>query len=199
MPDITYAVVPTSTLPYDQAQAIKNLLTNMVTYSHGTSLPAGYAPLPDALYTAALSDISNDITLGSGSDRPDHHDDHHPPAVPRPPPPVRTRTTRTTRTHPTTPPLRTPPRWTRAANPTQLPLTSSDSSGGSGNSDKTPVAAPPSSIPTGFLLVGLSATTRFLLPAIVLLALGSLVGGLLLLFGPGAAARRRRNDDGGLP
>ena len=56
------------------------------------------------------------------------------------------------------------------------------------------VAAPPAATPTGFLLVGLAASTRFLLPAIVLVALGSLIGGALLLFGPGTAPRRRRGD-----
>ena len=35
MANLTYAVVPTSTLPYDQATAVKHLLTNLVTYSHG--------------------------------------------------------------------------------------------------------------------------------------------------------------------
>ena len=194
MPNITYAVVPTSTLPYDQAQAVTNLLTNLVTYGHGSSLPAGYAPLPDAIYTAALAAIATDISSG--------------------PPPVTPTTTTTTTTTPvstTTPTTGQPdnsgtsPQDTSTVDTSgqssELPLTASDNSGTSGtssNSSKTPVAAPPASLPTGFLLVGLSATTRFLLPAIVLLALGSLVGGLLLLFGPGAAARRRRDGTGGV-
>ena len=197
MPDITYAVVPTSTLPYDQAQAIKNLLTNMVTYSHGSSLPAGYAPLPDSIYTTALSDISNDISSGPA------------PVTTTTTTPATTVTTGTATTDTSSPDNTSTPDNSSAFSPdtssidnsgqsSELPLTSSGSSGGSGNSAKTPVVAPPSSIPTGFLLVGLSATTRFLLPAIVLLALGSLAGGLLLLFGPGAAARRRRNDEEGL-
>ena len=47
MPDITYALV--STRPQGrQAAPIKDLLTNLVTYSHGSNLPQGYAPLPDA-------------------------------------------------------------------------------------------------------------------------------------------------------
>jgi hypothetical protein len=189
MPDITYAVVPTSTLPYDQAQAIKHMLTNLVTYAHGSSLPAGYAPLPDAIYSAAITAISKDITSG--------------------PAPVAPTTTTTTTTAASTDPgsqdnsgspsTQDTPTSDTSGQTSELPLTSSDSpgsSGSSGDSSSTPVAAPPSTIPTGFLLVGLSATTRFLLPAIVVLALGSLVGGLLLLFGPGSAARRRRSGPG---
>ena len=60
------------------------------------------------------------------------------------------------------------------------------------------MAAPPASIPSGLLLVGLAATTRYLLPAIVILAIGSLLGGLFLLYGPGAAARRRKSEGGPL-
>jgi len=191
MPNITYAVVPTSTLSYDQAQAVTHLLTNLVTYGHGTSLPAGYAPLPDAMYTAALADISKDISSG--------------------PAPVSTPTTPTTT--PVSTPTTVPSQSGNSGSPNQgssafdstgqsgaLPLTATGNSGNSGNggnSGGTPVAAPPASLPTGFLLVALSATTRFLLPAIVLLALGSLIGGLVLLFGPGAAARRRRGGTGG--
>ena len=53
MPDITYAMVPTAPLPASQATAVKNLLTNLVTFSHGggsLALPSGYAPLSDTLY-----------------------------------------------------------------------------------------------------------------------------------------------------
>lgn len=193
MPNITYAVVPTTTLPYDQAQAITHLLTNLVTFSHGTSVPAGYAPLPDAIYHAALADITKDISSG-----------------PAPVTPTTTTTTAPTgQSTTTTSSPDTGSSGTTADTTGQsgaLPLTASGNSGttgdtsgsgGGGGSGSSPVAAPPSSLPSDFLLVGLSATTRFLLPAIVVLALGSLLGGLLLLFGPGAAARRRRGGTGG--
>jgi hypothetical protein len=190
--NITYAVVPTQTLPYAQATAIKHLLENLVGYSHSSAVPAGYAPLPTSLYTAAMTDITNDISAG----------------------PAPTTTTTTT------------PSTGKSGNSSsdnsgssegssgesgssgsngsssELPLTASNSSGsGSGSGSgkgSTPVAAPTSTATTGgFLLVALSDTTRYLLPAIVVLALGSLAGGLFLLFGPGAANRRRRDDPEG--
>jgi hypothetical protein len=72
MPDITYALVPTSPQPAATAAAEKDLLTNLVTYSHngGSSahasgaanpLPGGYSPLPDSLYGQAMADIAADI------------------------------------------------------------------------------------------------------------------------------------------
>jgi len=64
MPLVTYAVVPTTAQPADQAAAAKALLTNLVTYSHGGGsipLPPGYVPLPDDLDSAAMADISKDI------------------------------------------------------------------------------------------------------------------------------------------
>ena len=57
MPDITYAVFPTK-VKGSQAAAVKDLLTNLVTYSHGSNLPEGYAPLPENLYQAAVADIA---------------------------------------------------------------------------------------------------------------------------------------------
>ena len=55
MPDITYAGAHRPA-PAAQATAVKDLLTNLVTYSHGggsLALPSGYAPLSDTLYQAA--------------------------------------------------------------------------------------------------------------------------------------------------
>jgi hypothetical protein len=69
IPDITYAVVSTKPQEAGQATAIKNLLTNLVTYSHSSVLPAGYAPLPDGLYQAALGEISQDIVAKPGSSK----------------------------------------------------------------------------------------------------------------------------------
>jgi hypothetical protein len=193
--NITYAIVPTSTFSNAEGTAVKSLLTNLVDYSHSSAVPAGYAPLPDSIYQAALADIATDVSIA--------------PASP---------TTTTTTT--TSPGSTTTTIGTGADNgsgggtsdysssgtdsgysgtsSSALPLTSSPDSGsaGSGGPGSSPVASPPASIPPGSLLVALAATTRYLLPAIVLLALGSLVGGLLLLFGPGAAARRRKSEGG---
>ena len=202
MANITYAVVPTSTLDYATGTAVKNLLTNLVDFSHSGALPAGYAPLPDSIYTAAINDIAADVSVAAA-------------------PPTTTTSTTTTTTTTTPAGATTSTTGQSGSSDTstgsdfsgssdsssfdtgsqtgELPLTAGDSSGsGSSTSSKTPVAAPPATLPTSFLLVGLSATTRFLLPAIIVLALASLLGGLLLLFGPGAAARRRRNDPEGM-
>lgn len=73
LPMVTYALVSTAPQPTaTQATQLKDLLTNLVTYSNegGSStfpLPPGYAPLPTSLYNAALTDISNDIVGPSGS------------------------------------------------------------------------------------------------------------------------------------
>jgi hypothetical protein len=90
MPMVTYALVSTNPQPtMAQAAALKDMLTNLVGYSHtagaGTSnpMPSGYVPLPDNLYQQALADISKDVvgpggvsppppgsTSGSGSSGP---------------------------------------------------------------------------------------------------------------------------------
>ncbi|MGA2837640.1 MAG: hypothetical protein ABSF84_13680 [Acidimicrobiales bacterium] len=193
--NLTYAVVPTSQLSYSEGTAVKNLLTNMVNFSYSGSLPAGYAPLPKAIYDSALADITADVSIA-------------------PAPPATTTTTTTTTTSTTSSSTGssgyssdtgssnfssgTGSSFGSGSTESALPLTASTGNGSSNSGAKgsTPVAAPPSSIPSGVLLVGLADTTRYLLPAIIVLALGSLVGGVLLLFGPGAAARRRRSEGG---
>jgi len=74
MPMVTYALVSTAPQPsLDTATKLKNMLTNLVGYSHtsgantGQPLPAGYEPLPDNLYQLALTDISQDIVGPSGT------------------------------------------------------------------------------------------------------------------------------------
>jgi len=195
MPDVTYAVVPTSTLPYATATAVKDLLTNLVGYSHSAAVPAGYAPLPDAIYQSALSGIAAAVHSGPA------------PATP---------STTTTTTTPTASSTSATPSSNGSSSTSNFDsgFATADTSGGfttlgsnilpntdSGAASSTdqssgPVEAPPAAIPTGFLLVDLAATTRYLLPAIVMLALGSLIGGALLLFGPGASTRRRRDEGG---
>jgi hypothetical protein len=69
MPLVTYALVSTDAKRTStQATQLKDLLTNLVTYSHngGTTsepLPAGYTPLPATVYSQALSEISKDIVV----------------------------------------------------------------------------------------------------------------------------------------
>jgi len=67
MPMVTYAVVPTTPVPPDQAKSLTNFLTNMVAFSSGKDgvLPGGYVPLPSALATQATADITKDIVAGS--------------------------------------------------------------------------------------------------------------------------------------
>ena len=189
--NITYAIVPTSTLPNATGTAVKSLLTNLVEYSHSDAVPAGYAPLPDSIYKAALADISTDVSV-----------------APAPPSPTTTTTTTAPNANSGSGSSGTSDFSNSGTgsnysgtSSTALPLTSSSGDGSSGpaSSGSTPVVPPPASIPSGFLLVGLAATTRYLLPALVILALGSLVGGLLLLYGPGAAARRRASEPEGGP
>jgi hypothetical protein len=203
MPDITYAMVPTAPLPASEAAALKNLLTNLVTFSHGggsLALPSGYAPLSDSLYQTALTDISNDVVAE---------------------PPTPSTTVSTTPTTPTTPTTTTESSGSSSGGSSggsssgdtgegtssftggsdddlgALPLSSTStpsSSTPSSSSDKGSVLAG-TAAPTGFLLVSLDDAARYLLPAIVLLAIACLIGGPLLLFAP--ALRRRRRSQGG--
>jgi hypothetical protein len=64
-PMVTYAVLSTAPQPADQVAAETDLLTNIVNFSHspsGVSLPAGYVPLPDNLYTQATNDIKTALS-----------------------------------------------------------------------------------------------------------------------------------------
>jgi uncharacterized membrane protein YgcG len=71
MPMVTYAVVPTSPLPATQAKSLRNLLTNIVAYTHAgggsVPFPGGYFPLPDNLYNQATAAIANDIHAAPSS------------------------------------------------------------------------------------------------------------------------------------
>jgi hypothetical protein len=199
MPDVTYAIVPTTPQQPQVATAMTDLLTNLITYSHSSpTLPKGYAPLSDTLYQAALSDIPADITSA----------------------PVTTPTTGTTpptttssgKTNPTTTPSGTTSpaaaeEPSTAASPfgqdvlgplASTPFTSPTLSGQAGSSPGRSVeveSASGATVPAGFLLVSLDDPSRYLLPALVLLGLLCLVAGPLLLWGP--ALRRRRRGVGG--
>jgi hypothetical protein len=197
MPDLTYAVVPTGPQPAAQATAEADLLTNLVTFSHNgggsLALPSGYAPLSDALYQAALTDIANDI-------------------VAEPTSTVKSSSNGATSTAPSSTGsssgasstglgesgstdlgLGTSP--TSSALPLSTASPSSGSGSDSGSGQNTAVAA--STVPTNFILVSLDSAARLLLPAIVALALGCLIVGPMLLFAP--ALRRRRRGTGGAP
>jgi hypothetical protein len=62
MPLVTYALVSTASQPAADTQAEGDLLTNLVCFSHaGTGLPSGYVPMPDDLYTQAISEIDQTL------------------------------------------------------------------------------------------------------------------------------------------
>jgi len=196
MPDVTYAVVPTDAQPADTAKQITNLLTNLVNFSHSSAVPAGYAPLPDSLYQAAMAAIGTDVV-----------------AVPPPPAPQTGSSGSTSTPSPST---NTNGSDNQSFNSSggssdfsnsgsgsdtssnQLPLTAPDGSSGGGSTPGGSGASAPAggpTVPTGILLVGLDAASRYLLPAILLLAAICLIGGPLLLFAPEVRRRRRASKD----
>ncbi|HLN16921.1 MAG TPA: hypothetical protein VK277_09245 [Acidimicrobiales bacterium] len=64
LPDVIYAAVPTGTLPPTEATALTDLLTQILDLTGGTDtgdLPPGFVPLPSAVYTQALADVTADI------------------------------------------------------------------------------------------------------------------------------------------
>jgi hypothetical protein len=198
MPDVTYAVVSTEPQPAAQAKAEADLLTSLVTYSHkggGTvAFPSGYAPLSDTLYQAALTDISNDIVAEPAGTKTSTTTPTTTPAT----------TTGTTATTSGTSPSTSDSGTTGSSDlggSLNSTLPESNSTGGSSGAStssgggSTVVAS--TAAPTGFLLVSLDTAARFLLPAIVILALACLIAGPLLLFAP--ALRRRRRSSGGAP
>jgi hypothetical protein len=184
MPDVTYAVVDKTPQPAAAATNLKNLLTNLVNFSHTGALPFGYAPLPTAMYQAAISEINSSVVAesttsktqagatagsssgGSSTGSSDGSSDS-------------------------------------GSNDfsSTLPLSGSAGSGsggsnggGSGNGGAGGAATSGASLPSGLLLVSLGMAARLLLPAIILLALACLIVGPLLLFGPGVRRRRASGD-----
>jgi hypothetical protein len=206
MPDITYALVPTSPQPADEASAMTSLLTNLVNFSHGSGsipLPPGYYPMPSDIYQAALTDIKNDISAAPSLS------------------PVTTTTVPTKSTTSSTPASTSGSTGstggTSGSAETGSGASSSISSGvnvlgGSGSSlplstspsltsssHGSPTGGGSSSSPgsnatvAGTMLVSLDGPARFLFPALVLLALASLIAGTVLLVGPETRRRRRRS------
>ncbi len=189
MPNVTYALVPTAPQPAATATEIKNLLTNLVTYSHTGTLPSGYVPLPSAMYKAALSDISTDIS-----------------SIPTPAASASSSGSSTTGSTGSSGSASSGSNDGSSSNfgvtpETGLPLTATPTSTGGSSSPSGKSTSPTrilvpaaTTVPSGVLLVALDTAGRLILPGVVLLALISLLGGLLLLFGPNA--RRRRREEG---
>jgi hypothetical protein len=190
MPDITYAIVPTSPQPAATATNIKNLLTNMINFSTSGALPSGYYPMPASMAKSALAELSSIVAKKT--------------------PPTTTTTTTTTTTSPTTttPTTTTPtstspvvsgesnsaPGTTLSLTPTSTPTAVVDTKvpGSTGvkrsttpaaQQQKTQAPAPHAHqpIPIDLSLIGLNSASRLLLPFALLLALLCLAGGLLIL------------------
>jgi hypothetical protein len=192
MPNITYAMVPTAPLPPTKAAALKDLLTNLVSYSHnGGSLPLpnGYAPLSTPLYQAALADIAKDVVSqpGSGPSAPGGGGSS-------------TKgsggpggTTGGSSTGSTNPFASTAGQPAGAAS---LPLSTTSPTAGDGSHPRDSGVGGTGGLgtATGFILVGLDAAARYLLPALVILAIACLIFGPLLLFAP---RWRRREPQAG--
>ena len=192
MPDITYAMVPTGPQPAAQATAIRDLLTNLVTYAHSGGsipLPSGYAPLPTALYQTALAEIAKDVVAqpatgsssnpagtGSSSSGPNGSGG----------------TTGGSSTDATSPFASTAGEGTGSGS---LPLSATSPAAATRHRSSTPgLGSGGVGTVGGFLLVGLDEAARYLLPALVVLAGACLIFGPLLLFLP---RFRRREEEAG--
>ncbi len=188
MPDVTYAIVPTSPQPAATATNIKNLLTNMINFSTSGALPSGYYPMPASMAKSALAELTSIVTIKK-----------------TPPTTTTTTTTTPTTTMPTTttPSSTSPvvsgeststPQSSLSLTPTSTPTAVVDAKvpGSTGvkhstspSEQKQKTQAPASHshtpIPIDLSLIGLNSASRLLLPFALLLALLCLAGGLLIL------------------
>ncbi|MGO8872209.1 MAG: hypothetical protein ACLQPH_12570 [Acidimicrobiales bacterium] len=197
MPDITYAVVPTSPQPPEKATALKSLLNSLVNFSHGSgaSLPDGYAPLSTDLYLTAEFDIATEITSLPASAPGSHSPTSSFPTAGQSAPELTGSTATTNAEYGSF----------GTTSSGGVPFTGAGAVPGSSSSSAASASATPSqssaaaaySSPAGISFVSLDEFARFLLPALLLLALVCLVAGPLLVFVP--ALRRRRRDLGGGP
>ncbi len=196
MPDVTYAMVPTTPLPASTATTLKNLLTNLVSYSHSGGsipLPNGYAPLPSALYQAALSDIAQDVVSAPGSGSPSTSTGGES---------SQKGSTGTTGVSPSGSPNPFASTAGASTGPGSLPLSTTSPTTGSGSHPRDAGTGGVGGVgtATGFLLLSLDAAARYLLPALVILAIACLIFGPLLLFAPALSSRlRRRQRNAGEP
>lgn len=189
MPDVTYAVVKTAPQPAAQASTIKNLLTNLVNFSHSSSVPAGYAPLPDSLYKTAMADIDADVNAEPAGAAGSAGGGNSSGSVIGGASPVVGEDGQS---------LNTPGTAGIDAGSSALPLTaagtsSTDGSKGNGGSSPSGFAVP--TVPSGILLVSLDAASRYLLPAMVVLGATFLVAGPFFLLIPEVRRRRRGAED----
>jgi hypothetical protein len=182
LPDIWYAVVPTTLQSAVNAVAYRTLLGDVLKVTGGSQsaeLPPGFVPLPPSMYTAALADVSNDI--------------HGAPATTSPPTSTTTTSTTTTTTPAVVATTTTSPVVTQTTSvnvpPTtsfKVPLTKS-----SKVTPSTAPKAPPTTrafLTTAFAVRGHS--DAWLAPAFL-----SVVA-LALLFGPGLLFKTRRRLPG---
>ncbi len=190
MPNVTYAVVSTAPQPPDQVTAEKNLLDSLVTFSHNSAsqLPAGYAPLPDSLYQAALTDISSDLVAQPGAPSS--------PAVTVPGASSGGGSSGGGGTSGSTGSGDSGSGFAGNGTGPSLPSETSGSSGGggggnNGNSGSTTSGAASSTVPLGSVQLVLDNAARFLLPVLMAIALACLVVGPLVYFLPALRRRRR--------
>jgi hypothetical protein len=192
LPDITYAIVPTTPQPAATATAIKSLLTNLVTYSHGDgqhALPAGYAPLPTALYQAALADINADVvaasapTTGAGGKRAAAGSSGGKGTTGQGGLSGQGSSANGSNGSSSD----TSPGSTSGSS--SLPATRSGRTGGHGGSGSDSGGNARRTVPTGLVLVTLSDLSRFLLPALIVFGIACLIAGPVLLY---LQARRRK-------
>ncbi len=191
MPDVTYAIVDTAPQPAAKASAIKNLLTNLVSFSHSNSIPAGYAPLPGGLYQTALSEINADVTAVAA---PATSPGASPAAGPAGA--AGSSGSDTSAIGSDGQSLSSTGVAGLDAGSSGSPMSSTGTSPHGGSTHKSGTSpGGVAAIPTGILLVGLDAASRYLLPTMLILAVAFLAAGSLFLVIPEVRRRRRGTED----
>jgi len=176
LPDLWYAVVPTTPQPAVTAAALRTLLDDMLTITGGSQtadLPPGFVPLPSAMYTASLAAVAKDVQVA---------------------PPVTTTTTTTT-----TAVAGGGTTTTTSASVTTTTLVATPTTSSHGGTPTTSPKVTPSSAPkitattvafqsTSFSVFGHGEA--WMLPSFVSVAAGALI------FGPGLLFKTRRRPGG---
>ena len=192
MPDITYAVVPTSGQSAATTTAIRSLVTNLVDYSTSGALPSGYYPMPAAMAKAALADLNTALPPAAhgssgGSTQGCTHAGSCPSSPPSTVPPASS-------TLPATPVAGAgvTPGLTGPSGGVVGPGIIADRAARSGVSNPTgkqgtPAVSHPPVIPVDLSLISLSTLSRLILPISLILAVLCLVSGYLILRREGVA------------